>query len=165
MKNQIGASSSMRYGALVAFLLVTFGAAAVGTYATVQSVGTWYPTLAKPTWTPPGAIFGPVWTALYIAMAVAAWRVWRRQTGSAAMAVLRSYGAQLVLNALWSVLFFGLRRPDLAMIDIVALWLLLVLALVRFWRADRIAAALWTPYVVWVTFATALNAAIWRMNS
>lgn len=156
--------NSSRYGALVIFLLVTFAAAAIGSSATFTSVKTWYPQLAKPSWTPPSSWFAPVWTALYVAMAVAAWRVWRNQTGRVAFAVLRLYGAQLVLNALWSVLFFGLRRPDLALFDIIGLWLLLVLALVRFWRADPIAGVLWLPYVVWVSFATALNAAIWLLN-
>ena len=156
--------SSPRYGALVFFLVVTFIAAAIGSAATFQSVKTWYPTLAKPSWTPPAFLFGPVWTALYIAMAVAAWRVWRGQSGLVAAAVRRSYGAQLALNALWSVLFFGLKRPDLALVDIGGLWVILVVTLVRFWRADRIAGALWTPYVLWVSFAFALNAAVWSLN-
>lgn len=153
-----------RYGALIGFLLATFAAAAIGSWSTFENVRTWYPTLAKPTWTPPGWLFGPVWSVLYVAMAVAAWRVWRMQSGAAARGVLRLYGAQLGLNALWSVLFFGLRRPDLALVDIGALWLLLVLALGRFWRVDRIAGGLWAPYVVWVSFASALNAAIWWLN-
>ncbi|MEO5958770.1 MAG: TspO/MBR family protein [Opitutaceae bacterium] len=157
-------SPPARYGALIGFLAATLVAAAIGSLVTIRSVETWYPTLAKPSWTPPGALFGPVWTALYLAMAVAAWRVWRLQSGAAAMAVLRSYGAQLALNALWSVLFFGLRRPDLALFDIAALWIVLVIALVRFWRADRIAGALWAPYVAWVSFASALNAGVWWMN-
>lgn len=156
--------ASPRFGALVGFLVVTFAAAAIGSVATFKNVKTWYPEIAKPDWTPPSAIFAPVWTMLYIAMAVAAWRVWRKQTGPAATGVLRLYGAQLALNALWSVLFFGLRRPDLALVDIVGLWLLLVLALFRFWRADRIAGGLWAPYVAWVTYASALNAAIWWLN-
>jgi tryptophan-rich sensory protein len=146
------------------FLLVTFAAAAIGSLATFASVKTWYPGLAKPAWTPPSGIFAPVWSALYLAMAVAAWRVWRKQTGPTAYAVLRLYGAQLTLNALWSVLFFGLRRPDLALVDIAALWSLLVVALVRFWPVDRIAGVLWTPYVLWVSFASALNASIWMLN-
>lgn len=156
--------ATARYGSLVGFLAITFAAAVIGSAATFRSVATWYPTLVKPTWTPPAFLFGPVWTALYCAMAVAAWRVWRAQTGSKATAVLRTYGAQLALNALWSVLFFGLRRPDLALLDIAALWIVLVIALVRFWRADRIAGGLWSPYVAWVSFAFALNAAIWRLN-
>ena len=156
--------NSPRYGALIGFLAATFAAAAIGSSATFTNVKTWYPTLEKPAWTPPSGLFAPVWTALYVMMAVAAWRVWRMQTSPAARAVLRLYGAQLALNALWSVLFFGLRRPDLALIDIAGLWLLLVLALYHFWRADRIAGVLWLPYVLWVSFACVLNAAVWMLN-
>jgi tryptophan-rich sensory protein len=157
--------NSPRYVGLIGFLAATFAAAAIGSAATFTSVKTWYPLLEKPSWTPPGWLFAPVWSALYVAMAVAGWRVWRNQTGSAARAVLRLYAAQLALNALWSVLFFGLRRPDLALIDIAGLWLLLILALFHFWRADWIAGALWTPYVLWVSCACGLNAAIWMLNS
>ncbi|MEO7415300.1 MAG: TspO/MBR family protein [Opitutaceae bacterium] len=156
--------SSPRYGALLVFIGITAVAAAIGSSATFRSVQTWYPTLAKPSWTPPSALFGPVWTVLYFAMAVAAWRVWRSQAGAAANAVLRSYLAQLILNALWSVLFFGMRRPDLALLDIAALGVLLVIMLVRFWPADRWATLLWIPYVAWVSFASALNAAVWQLN-
>lgn len=157
-------SPRSRIGALIGFLAATFTAAAIGSWATFANVRAWYPSLAKPAWTPPGSLFGPVWFVLYVAMAVAVWRVWRTQSGAAAFGVLRLYGAQLGLNALWSVLFFGLRRPDLALVDIAALWLLLVLALVRFSRVDRIAGGLWAPYVAWVSFASALNAAIWFLN-
>jgi translocator protein len=154
-----------RYLALVGFLIVTFAAAGIGSAATFPSVHTWYPTLAKPSWTPPSWLFGPVWTTLYVAMAVAAWRVWRGLHGApAATAVVVLFGTQIALNALWSILFFGMRRPGLALVDIVALWVLLVVILVRFWRADRISGLLWTPYVAWVSFATALNAAIWNLN-
>lgn len=150
---------------LVAFLAITFAAAAIGSTATFRNVTTWYPTLQKPSWTPPSALFGPVWSALYVAMSVAGWRAWRRAATPAATAgVIRLYGAQLILNALWSVLFFGMRRPDLALVDIVALWLLLVVGLIRFWRLDRLAGVLWAPYLAWVSFATALNAAIWSLN-
>ncbi len=153
-----------RYPALALFLFATFIASGIGSAATIKNVATWYPTLVKPAWNPPSWIFGPVWTMLYIAMSIAAWRVWRNQTGAAARGVLRLYGAQLALNALWSVCFFGLRRPDLALVDIAGLWSLLVVALVRFWRADRVAGALWVPYVAWVTFASVLNATIWWLN-
>lgn len=153
-----------RFGPLVGFIAVTFAAAALGSAATFQSVGTWYQTLQKPAWNPPSAVFSPVWTLLYIAMSIAAWRAWRKAAPGAGGGVIRLYGAQLILNALWSILFFGMRRPDLALIDIVALWLLLVLGLVRFWRLDRIAGLLWAPYVAWVSFAAFLNFTIWQLN-
>jgi translocator protein len=161
---QIVTKGSARYVALAGFLTLTFAAAAIGSTATFTNVKTWYPLLQKPAWTPPSWLFAPVWSALYVAMAVAGWRVWRLQSGAAARGVLRLYTAQLALNALWSVLFFGMRRPDLALIDIAGLWLLLVIALVYFWRSDRIAGMLWAPYVAWVSFASALNAAIWWLN-
>ncbi len=150
---------------LLAFIAVTLAAGAIGSTATFRNVTTWYPMLEKPTWTPPSAWFGPVWTALYFAMSVAGWRAWRNAATPAATAgVIRLYGAQLILNALWSVLFFGMRRPDLALIDIIALWLLLLVGLIRFWRLDRLAGILWVPYLLWVSFATALNASIWSLN-
>lgn len=151
------------YVSLLLFILGAFAAGTIGSLATFSSVGSWYPTLQKPSWTPPSAVFGPVWTTLYVLMGIAAWRAWRR-AGEASGAVLRPYVAQLVLNALWSVLFFGLRNPTLALVDVIALWILLALIQVRFWRIDRLAAALWLPYLIWVSYATALNAAIVRLN-
>lgn len=156
--------ASRHYGALAGFVLVTFAAAGVGSAATFSSVATWYPTLVKPAWTPPSWLFGPVWTLLYLAMAVAGWRCWRMASGSVATGVLRIYGVQLLLNALWSVLFFGLRRPDWALAEIALFWVVLVVALGRFWRLDRTAGLLWLAYVAWVSFAAALNAAIWNLN-
>ncbi len=158
-------STSARWGALLLFLLATLLAATIGSFATATSVDDWYLALRKPSWNPPGAVFGPVWTFLYVAMAVAAWRVWRGRVGTpAARATLGLYGVQLALNALWSVLFFGLRRPDLALLDIVALLAVLAVLLVRFGRADRLAGVLWAPYVAWVSFATVLNATIAWLN-
>jgi len=146
------------------FLLLAFAAAAIGGLATANSVNTWYPTLQKPDWSPPNAVFGPVWTLLYVLMAVATWRVWRNGDDRAARRTASLYSAQLTLNALWSILFFGLRQPGAALVEIIVLWAVLIVILVRYWRRDRLAAALWTPYVAWVTFAAALNAAIWSLN-
>lgn len=158
-------SHPSRYPALLLFLLATAAAGVIGSMATFPNVATWYPTLQRPPWTPPNWLFGPVWTTLYAMMAVAGWRVWRAcQDGAAARGVLRLYGAQLALNALWSVCFFGLRRPDFGLVDIAGLWILLVIALVRFWRADRLAGLLWAPYVLWVSYASALNFELWRLN-
>lgn len=137
-------------------------AGAIGSAATFENVRTWYPGLVKPAWNPPNWIFGPVWTTLYLLMGTAAWRVWR--TGPAARPLLRGYFLQLGVNALWSVLFFGLKQPAWALVDVIVLWLLLVWLLAGFWRADRVAGVLWLPYVAWVSFATALNLAIVRLN-
>jgi len=155
--------SSTRSGWILAgFIGAAFVAGAIGSAATFENVRAWYPSLVKPTWNPPNWIFGPVWTTLYVLMGVAAWRGWRASENSRPLIV--AYGAQLVLNALWSILFFGLKQPSWALVDIVALWTLLAWLLVALWRADRWAGALWLPYVLWVSFATALNTAIVRLN-
>jgi translocator protein len=126
--------------------------------------GAWYDGLAKPSWNPPSWVFGPVWTALYIMMGVAAWLIHDRY-GSAARGALALFGAQLLLNAAWSAIFFGLRSPGLAFAEIIALWLLIVATTVEFWRRRAAAGMLLLPYLAWVTFAAALNFAIWRLNA
>lgn len=146
------------------FLLVASVAALIGSIATAAGLATWYPALRKPAWTPPAWIFAPVWTALYILMSVAAWRVWRQAAPREARRTFAWFAAQLSLNALWSVLFFGLQRPGAALVEGIVLWLLLVAMLSRFWRVDRVAGMLWASYVTWVGFAMLLNAALWRLN-
>lgn len=153
-----------RWLALCLFLLAAFAASAIGGYATFESVRTWYPTLAKPAWNPPSWLFGPVWTLLYIMMSVAAWRIWLRRELSGASAALRLYFVSLALNALWSVLFFGLHRPGWALGEVVLFWACLVALQFRFRRLDPVAGWLWAPYLAWVTFATGLNATIWWLN-
>jgi translocator protein len=130
----------------------------LGGLATATSVRTWYQSLAKPGFTPPDAAFAPAWTALYIAMAIAAWLAWRQG------ARLLPYWLQLALNLAWSVLFFGLRRPDLALIELAALWLAILWTIVVFWRASMPAGLLMLPYLAWVSFAGALNFEVWRLN-
>lgn len=139
-------------------------AAWVGSAATATSVGSWYVTLEKPTWTPPGAVIGAVWTVLYVAMAIAAWLVWRRAGFDEARAALALFAAQLVLNASWSAIFFGLRAPGAALAEIVVLWVAVLATTLAFWRHSRVAGALMLPYLAWVAFAAFLNAAIWLMN-
>ena len=153
-----------RWLALGPFLLASFTAAAIGGFATAESVRTWYPTLVKPAWNPPAAIFGPVWTLLYTAMSIAAWRIWLHRDQPGARPALRLFFVSLGLNALWSVLFFGLHRPGWALLEVLLLWASLVALLVRFGRLDKAAGWLWAPYVAWVSFATALNAAIVWLN-
>jgi translocator protein len=126
--------------------------------------GEWYATLAKPSWNPPSWVFAPVWTTLYALMGVAAWLVWDRHRG-AAQTALTLFVLQLIANAAWSWLFFGLQSPFLAFIDIVVLWLLIIATTLAFRRLRPIAAALLLPYLAWVTFAAALNYQIWRLNS
>lgn len=126
----------------------------------------WYRDLDKPPWTPPSAVFGPTWAVLYAGQSVAAWLVWRGDDDRDRFDVpaLSAYGVQLGLNLAWTLLFFGLRRPALALIEICALWLAIVVTIREFGRRHRFAAALLVPYLLWTSFAVALNAAIWRRN-
>jgi tryptophan-rich sensory protein len=147
---------------LVVFLAVVFAAASFGA---IFQPGTWYAGLTKPSWNPPSWVFGPVWTVLYVLIAVAAWLVWKdRGSIAAAAAPLTAWLVQLVLNALWSWLFFGMHRPGLALMDIALLWIAIVVTIVLFWGVRPVAGALLVPYLAWVSFATALNAALWRLN-
>jgi tryptophan-rich sensory protein len=153
-----------RWLVLLGFLAVAFAAAAVGGLATASSVSTWYVGLHQPSWNPPAWVFGPVWSLLYTLMAVAAWRVWRHHESPGVPVALGLFYAQLGLNMLWSVLFFGLRSPGWALLEIFVLLSVLAVVQVRFQRIDRLAGLLWTPYVAWVGFATVLNATVWWLN-
>lgn len=124
----------------------------------------WFAALAKPSWQPPNYLFGPVWTALYLMMGIAAGLVWLRGPAAAVRAALIAFAVQLVLNALWTPVFFGAHALGIALVVIVVLWLAITLTIVLFWRVHRLAAALLLPYLAWVSFATALNAALWRLN-
>ena len=146
---------------LVAWLAASFTAGGIGSQF---MPGAWYEALAKPTWTPPNWIFGPVWTLLYILMAVAAWLVWRRYGFKKARTALVLFLVQLVLNALWSYLFFGIHRIELALLDIALLWLLILAVTIVFWGKERLAGFLMLPYLAWVGFAACLNFALWQLN-
>lgn len=150
---------------LAGFLVACLGVSWIAAWATSTSVGSWYPTLAKPDYTPPDEVFGPVWVTLYIMMGLAGWRVWRK-TGftGAGRAALILFAVQLAFNLVWSMLFFGLQRIDVALLDIALLWLAIAATILAFWRIDRFAAVLLLPYLAWVSFAALLNQAIWRLN-
>lgn len=148
--------------ALAISIGVCFAAAAIGSLSTIDALRSWYPALRKPTWNPPNAVFGPVWTVLYLAMAVAAWLVWR--SGGDTVIALVFFAAQLVLNVLWSVVFFGRRSVNGAVVVIGLLWIALAATLGAFWSIDPLAGALLVPYLAWVTFASVLNLAIARLN-
>jgi benzodiazapine receptor len=150
-----------RLPALPVFILAAFLPAV---FAARFAPGAWYQELAKPTWTPPAWLFGPVWFVLYVTIGVAAWLVWRRARFAEAPAAWLAWGAQLALNGAWSWIFFGLRAPGPALIEIAVLWLAILATIVAFHRLRPVAAALLLPYLAWVGFATALNAAIWRLN-
>ena len=165
MGAQVGAQFSLATWAGLAFFIgVCFAAAGVGSLYTTPEIGGWYASLRKPAWTPPNWLFGPVWSALYLMMAVAAWLVWRERGLAGAALPLALFAAQLSLNALWSYLFFGLHRPGLGFAEIVALWLMILLTLLSFRGASATAALLLLPYLLWVTYAAALNFRIWRLN-
>jgi translocator protein len=154
-------SGGWRWWALAAFVAAVAAAAAIGGLG-VRGTAAEYAGLAKPAWAPPSAVFGPVWTVLYASVAFAGWLAWRRAGLGPAM---YAFAAQLVLNALWTPLFFGAGRYGVAFLDIVALWLLVGVTVALFWRVRRAAAVLLLPYWAWVSFAAALNLAIWRMNA
>ncbi len=139
-------------------------AGASGSLVTATSVREWYPDIQKPWWTPPSAVFGPVWTVLYLLMGVSAWLIWRNAEGSARRTALLIFVTQLVLNGIWSFLFFGFRSPGWAALEIVLLWSSIVATVLVFARISRLAAGLLLPYLLWVSYAAALNVAIWNLN-
>jgi len=143
---------------------ICFGAAFLGSIFTTPSIPTWYASLAKPSWTPPDWVFGPVWSALYLMMALAAWLVWRRDGLATAAMPITLFMVQLALNATWSIVFFGLHMPGLAFAEIVILWFAILATAIAFWRSTPPAGYLLVPYLIWVTFAAGLNWALWRMN-
>jgi tryptophan-rich sensory protein len=150
------------FAALLLILAVTFYAPALGAFTLP---GAWYASLSKPSWNPPAWVFGPVWTALYMMMAVAAWLVWRRGGWPAQRRPLTLYLVQLALNAAWTPIFFGLKNPGLAFAEILLLLMAIVFTAHAFRRASPAAALLFMPYLLWVSFATTLNFTLWRLNS
>jgi tryptophan-rich sensory protein len=161
-----GTTSALQQGlGLVVLGAITFAAAAIGSAVTATSVDGWYRTLHKPAWNPPGWVFGPVWTILYCLMSIAAWLVWRKAGWTGARGALSLYFLQLAFNVGWSVLFFGLQSPGLALVEIAWLWLLIVATIVAFRMHSGAAAWLMTPYLAWTTFAALLNSQLWRMNA
>jgi len=159
------ASIIRQTGALVLLLILVGFVAFIGGRFTAASVQDWYQQIEKPSWRPPDWVFGPVWTVLYILMAVAAWLVWRKAGFGGAAGPLTLFAIQLVLNAFWSYLFFGLESPFAAFVELLVLWTAIALTTAAFWRVAPLAGVLLLPYLLWVTFAGVLNCAIWRMNA
>jgi tryptophan-rich sensory protein len=147
----------------VAWLGVSFIAAAIGSAASVRA-GSFYTQLVRPEWAPPPDLFGPVWTALYALMGIAAWLVWRVGGFRAARTALTLFLVQLAVNALWSWLFFGWHLGALALANIILLWVLIIATLLSFWRITPLAGILLIPYLLWVSFASVLNYAVWQLN-
>lgn len=145
-------------------IAVCLGAAWVGSSLTRPSLQPWYEGLAKPWWTPPNWVFGPAWTILFLAMAVAAWLVWER-TGRLTAVALRLFLLQLLLNVTWSAVFFYFRSPGAAFGEIVLLWCAILATTIVFGKTVPLAGWLMVPYLTWVIYAAALNFAIWRLNA
>lgn len=149
--------------ALIGFVAVSQASGVIGSFFTTSAIPSWYAYLAKPELAPPNWVFGPVWTTLYVLMGIAAFLVWRTQDPGKRTALI-AFFLQLVLNALWSIVFFGLRSPGAALIEIALLWIAILITLVLFIRISRPAGLLLIPYLMWVSFASYLNYAIWSLN-
>jgi benzodiazapine receptor len=162
-----GRNSRPNLPALAAFLAVALGAGALGALFSPgfsASAAHWYSGLAKPAWLPPQSWFAPIWTALYALMAIAAWIVWRERYHRGRAAAIAAFCIQLLLNALWAPVLFGLQNIDAALFCIVALWLAVGWTLREFARVKPAAALILIPYFLWITFAAAVNLAIWKLN-
>ncbi len=149
---------------LFAFIALCFLLSAAGGTITSTSVDTWFQALQKPSFNPPDWIFAPVWTILYLLMAISGWLVWRTVQLKQRRLGLFVFAVQLVLNFTWSLLFFGLQRVDLALINIIVLLLVIIANAILFWRVVPLAGILFIPYVLWVAYASVLNASIWMLN-
>jgi tryptophan-rich sensory protein len=150
--------------ALVLSILPALAASLIGSSATLPNIPTWYMSLIKPSFTPPNWIFGPVWTLLYILMAVACYRVLRQENGRGHRRSIAAYFFQAFFNGAWSVAFFGLNSPFLGLVIIAPLWASIIWTMINFWSYDRFAGAVFVPYLAWVSFAIALNLGIWLLN-
>jgi tryptophan-rich sensory protein len=150
--------------ALIVFFFITLGVGSVASYLTARGVREWYPRLHKPRGTPPAWVFGPVWTTLYVLMAVAAWMIWKQYGWSGGRSALILFFGQLALNAAWSGLFFGARLPGVAFAEMVILWLAIAFNMLVFYWLLPMAAFLLLPYLIWVSYASYLNFGLWRLN-
>ena len=148
---------------LILSFTVVFAAAAVGSAFTTPAITGWYQALRKPSFSPPNSIFGPAWTVLYILMAYSLSLVWSIG-GPKAKTAMKIFGIQLFLNSLWSILFFGLKSPGLALAEIVVLWVMILLTILKFLKVSKTAGYLLFPYLAWVSFASILNLAIYKLN-
>jgi translocator protein len=149
----------------IAFAVVPAASASlIGSAATLPNIPVWYSSLLKPDFTPPNWIFGPVWTALYMMMAIACFRILRKENQKNHSRPILAYSIQAILNGFWSVAFFSLNSPAFGLVVIVPLWLSIIWTMLLFWRIDLISGILFMPYLAWVSFAIALNIGIWVLN-
>jgi translocator protein len=157
-------STRQQIVALIIFLGLVAAVSGLGSLFTMAGMDGWYESLEQPDWQPPDWLFGPVWSVLYLGIGVAAWLVWRDHGADEARWPLSIWGMQLALNLLWTGIFFGLKQPGIASIEIIALWVAILATIVAFWKISKLAAVILVPYLAWVTYAGALTIAIWRLN-
>jgi tryptophan-rich sensory protein len=161
--HESGFSTAHQTIGLIGWLALCFGTAFLAALASIEAQS-FYAQLTQPSWAPPAWLFGPVWTALYLMMALAAWLVWRRGGWAVQRKPLALFLAQLAFNALWSWLFFAWHLGALGFADILVMWVLIAATIATFWRVSRPAALLLVPYIAWVSFAAVLNFSVWQLN-
>lgn len=149
---------------LLISILIALSAGFIGSFFTTPSIASWYAFINKPSFSPPNWLFAPVWTLLYILMAIAAFLIWQKRDNLQTKPALMFYGIQLVLNTLWSIIFFGMKNPGLAFLEIIFLWLFILITLIKFYKINKTAGLLFIPYILWVSFALILNFAVWMIN-
>jgi benzodiazapine receptor len=149
---------------LILCIAIPLALGGIAGVVTTDNISGWYSTINKPSFNPPNSIFGPVWTGLYLLMGIAMFIVWKSSSESIRSNATQIYGVQLILNFAWSFMFFYFHRPDWAFVNIVLLWLAIVYTIFTFYKVRKVAAYLLIPYILWVSFASVLNAAIWKLN-
>jgi len=150
---------------LVISLILTLAVGGIAGWITASDINSWYPHINKPSWTPPNGIFGPVWTILYVCMGVALWLVWREPSTERRNAAIVFFLIQLLLNFFWSIVFFAFHNIGWAVIEIIALWIMILITIFSFRKISKPATWLMVPYIAWVSFAAMLTISIWRLNS
>lgn len=149
---------------LILSIIIAQLAGLIGSFFTTPNISSWYTYLTKPDWNPPAWLFAPVWLSLYALMGVAAWLIWQKRSSAGAHSALAVYALQLILNTLWSIIFFGGHNIGLALAEIILLLTAIIITIILFGRISRAAAWLLLPYVLWVTFASYLNYTLWQLN-
>jgi len=149
---------------LIFSILLAQSVGVLGSFFTISSIDNWYVFLVRPDWAPPSWVFGPAWVTLYTLMGIAAWLIWKKRKDLKARFALKAYALQLFLNGLWTPLFFGLRNPGIAFMEIILLWIAILFTTIFFWRIEKWAGILLLPYLAWTSFAAILNFSIWQLN-
>lgn len=157
--------SRINYFKLMISILICQSAGFIGSFFTVSSVSTWYLTISKPFFNPPSWLFGPVWISLYLLMGISLYLIWNKEINNKQSKIaVKVFGLQLVLNSLWSIIFFGLRNPLFAFIEIILLWITIIFTIKYFYKISKKASYLLIPYILWVSFAAILNFSIYYLN-